>query len=138
MARKRSEFLGSLGKLFSIFKKVVDRVLELDGCDEHIAQLDTNAELVDVVARLLLGDKPPKEYRLVFRNRVDVETIPELVEKAVGHPVEVVHFEEIGRQNFVGQVEGAAKGVFFDLPQYDIMVGVKYRDRCSIKATPLA
>lgn len=54
MARKRSELLGSLGKLFSIFKKVADKVLEYGGDDEVIAQLDTDSGLVAEIALLLV------------------------------------------------------------------------------------
>lgn len=55
MARPRSEFLGSLGKLFSIFKKVADKVLELGGSDEDIADIDMNEKLVNNIAHLILG-----------------------------------------------------------------------------------
>jgi len=57
MARQRSEFLGSLGKLFAIFKKVVDKVLELGGSDEDIVRLDTDVALVEAVARLIIMEK---------------------------------------------------------------------------------
>lgn len=53
MARQRIEWLQALGKLFSVFKKVADRVLDLKGDGGHIARLDTDEALVDDVARLL-------------------------------------------------------------------------------------
>lgn len=53
MARPRSEFLSSLGKLFSIFKKVVDLVLEFGGSDEVIAKIDTDDALAKDIAAVI-------------------------------------------------------------------------------------
>jgi len=55
MARPRSEFLSSLGKLFSIFKRVADAVLELGGNDAYIAMIDTEEQLAQDIARLIVG-----------------------------------------------------------------------------------
>ncbi|MFH1946936.1 MAG: hypothetical protein ABIJ23_02140 [Candidatus Magasanikbacteria bacterium] len=45
MARKKSEFLKAFGKMFVIFKALIDEVLGLGGSDEDIALIGTNAEL---------------------------------------------------------------------------------------------
>jgi cold shock CspA family protein len=55
MARPRSEFLKSLGKLFQIVKKVADQVLTLGGSDDDIARIDVDDELVDEIAKLLVA-----------------------------------------------------------------------------------
>lgn len=55
MARPRSEFLGSLGKLFNVFKKVMDQVLSLGGSDWDIQRLDTESWLVKDIASVLQG-----------------------------------------------------------------------------------
>lgn len=53
MPRPRSELLGSLGKLFSIFKKVADKVLELGGSDEDIAKIGINVTLAKDLAAVI-------------------------------------------------------------------------------------
>ncbi|MEX1997991.1 MAG: hypothetical protein WEA04_04970 [Candidatus Andersenbacteria bacterium] len=63
MARPRSEFLGSLGKLFSIFKKVADAVLELGGSDDDIIRINTDEVLATNIAYLLLASRTRGDLR---------------------------------------------------------------------------
>ena len=67
MARPRSEFLGSLGKLFSIFKKVVDKVLELGGSDEDIVRVNTDEVLATNIAYLMLASKFKDDDNAIFQ-----------------------------------------------------------------------
>ena len=56
MPRPRSEFLGSLGKLFACFQKVANQVLALGGNDNDIAKIDSDDEsLAKEIARLITG-----------------------------------------------------------------------------------
>lgn len=59
MAQQRSEFLRSLGKLFAIFKAVVDEVLALGGGDEDIAKIGmfptTQGSLAKALAAVICG-----------------------------------------------------------------------------------
>jgi len=73
MAQQRSEFLRSLGKLFAIFKAVVDEVLALGGSDEDIVkigayptlQCSLAKQLAAVICgkgRVLLDDGPENRF----------------------------------------------------------------------------
>ncbi|MEX2055087.1 MAG: hypothetical protein WD972_02800, partial [Candidatus Andersenbacteria bacterium] len=53
MGRPRSEFLGTLGKLMQIVKKVADKVLELGGNDQNITAIDGDERLVKDIALLI-------------------------------------------------------------------------------------
>lgn len=55
MARQRSDFLGSLGKLFEIFKKVVHGIIELGGDDDDICRVGTDDQLARDVAAVICG-----------------------------------------------------------------------------------
>ncbi|OGY34333.1 MAG: hypothetical protein A3B76_03235 [Candidatus Andersenbacteria bacterium RIFCSPHIGHO2_02_FULL_46_16] len=55
MARQRSEFLGSLGKLFEIFKKVVHGIIELGGDDDNIDRIGTDDQLAKDIAAVICG-----------------------------------------------------------------------------------
>lgn len=57
MARPRSEFLGTLGKLFAIFKMVVDKVLEKSiNADEDIAKIGNDDKLATQIAQVITGN----------------------------------------------------------------------------------
>src|SRR5688572_2438636 len=53
MGQGKSQFLQSLGKLFSLFKKVADQVLARGGTDEDIQKIDTDVRLAISIAELL-------------------------------------------------------------------------------------
>lgn len=55
MAHQRSEFLGSLGKLFEIFKKVVHGTIELGGDDDDIDRIGTDDQLAKDIAAIICG-----------------------------------------------------------------------------------
>ena len=57
MTRPRSELLGSLGKLFEIFKTIADKVLELGGSDEDITRIGTDEKLAEDIATLICGEE---------------------------------------------------------------------------------
>ena len=58
MAQKKSEFLGSLGKAFQIFKAIVDAILASGGSDEDVARLES---LAPQIAALSIAARPPQE-----------------------------------------------------------------------------
>src|SRR3989338_1547236 len=54
MARKKSEFLSTLGKLFEIFKAFVDEVIARGGSDEDITRILTDKTLRRKMVDLVL------------------------------------------------------------------------------------
>jgi hypothetical protein len=59
MGKKKSEFLGALGKYFEISKAVVNTVLDQGGTDDDLARILSDAELRREIARLIVA-KPAK------------------------------------------------------------------------------
>ena len=95
MARPRSEFLSSLGKLFAIFKKVVDSILSLGGGDEDVARIGSDENLANEIALLVLGKLQ------IIRHALSVGGWP--VEK-IGDKVIAIHVNsEFGPRYELGQ-----------------------------------
>lgn len=64
MARKKSEFLGSLGTTFQIFKTIADAVMEEGGGDDDLRKI------------LLPSNGLAKNLALVITGKADVVLIP--------------------------------------------------------------
>jgi hypothetical protein len=64
MARSKSEFLSALGKMFEIWKRLVEAVQELGGSDDNFRPLLWDKELVKRVAAAIMGSNVilPKDY----------------------------------------------------------------------------
>lgn len=86
MPRPRSELLGSLGKLFSIFKKVADKVMELGGSDEDITKIDMEDNLTTNLAHVVIGNVARGGSLLAIRNPLDgrIISIGDLVTLKLG------------------------------------------------------
>ncbi len=69
MARKKSEFLGSFGKAFQVFKALTDEVLNLGGDDEDLRRLESNGDLRRKLAELIVGTT--KEAATILKVVVD-------------------------------------------------------------------
>lgn len=88
MAQQRSEFLRSLGKLFAIFKAVVDEVLALGGGDEHIANIGVNPTMQGSLAKQLAAV-------IYGKGRVRLDDSPEnnfLRSLITLSPAQIAHF----------------------------------------------
>lgn len=57
MARKKSEFLKSAGKMWSIMQAIVNAVLEMGGGDEDLHRLLTDSKLAQQVAKLIMSGR---------------------------------------------------------------------------------
>lgn len=119
MARSRSDLLGSLGKLFSIFKKVVDNVLELGGSDEEIARIDTDTELAQELAAHLVGKLPI--VRKVSQHGWTLEKVVNHGHHTLFH-LALYRIDGTGRRFTMGQQVGTAERTsgyitFLELPE---------------------
>ena len=63
MARPRSDLFRSFGKVFSLFKEVVDAVLDLGGNDEDILRINKDKVVAKNVAYLLFASRQSGDLR---------------------------------------------------------------------------
>lgn len=54
MARKKSEFLSAVGKMFEIWRLIVNEVLELGGGDEHLSNLLVDPTRIHAIAKVVV------------------------------------------------------------------------------------
>lgn len=119
MARSRSDLLGSLGKLFSIFKKVVDNILELGGGDEDTARIDTDAELAHELAAHIVGKLPI--VRKLSRHGWTLEKVVNHTHQKLFH-LALYRSDGTGRRFTMGQQVGTEERTsgyitFLELPE---------------------
>jgi hypothetical protein len=62
MGKKKSEFLGALGKYFEISKAVLNAVLDQGGTDDDLARILSDAELRREIARLIVAKPAKSEF----------------------------------------------------------------------------
>ena len=86
MARRKSEFLGSFGKAFEVFKSLTDEVLARGGGDEDIARIQSDLALRAKLAQLIVSgtkvvaDAMP-DGRPIFPVTIDyTQTLAQMIE----------------------------------------------------------
>jgi hypothetical protein len=67
MARKNSEFLSALGKMFEIWKLILHAVLDLGGSDEDLSRLLTDPTRVREIAKIIVGKREEVEAERKFQ-----------------------------------------------------------------------
>lgn len=78
MARKKSEFLGSLGTTFQIFKTIADAVMEEGGSDDDLRKVLQTNGLARKVALVITGKAAavtPDEAIAIIDGKVTFEEV---------------------------------------------------------------
>jgi hypothetical protein len=88
MARKKSEFVRSLGIAFQVFMALVNEVMDQGGTDDDVRRIETDTELRKELATLIVGKKeqsapPPPPPLLTLAGTVTVQLAWKFF--AVGH-----------------------------------------------------
>jgi hypothetical protein len=111
MARKKSEFLRSLGITFQIFMALVNEVLDQGGSDDDVRRIETDAALRKELAALIVGkmqqttkpttDPPPSDKKagleIVYDQSIGLEA---LINRAVGESCLKYRDDNITQERF--------------------------------------
>lgn len=115
MSKKKSEFLGALGKYMEISKAVLDEVLGLGGSDDDLRRIITDKALRQEIANLIVGEKNSEKN--IFTVTVDYDQALAQMIKAGNYnwandDITSDHFPTVG----VGQEECKFVLVHLDKP----------------------